>query len=162
MKKFRGQKRYYKRLLKNDLDVYFDNLDFHSWFDFWHDHPDWFGYSKISWKHRKQHLVALMRRFNYLKGKLTSRTEDFQVFCIIDIKDSSQDSVYIHTRNPNQDNFPVQVEKHIGNIGISDQLWDFVESSGYEWFFNQWNRDNEIVNLIYIYEKNIGQSIEAN
>jgi hypothetical protein len=160
MRKFRGQKKYYKRLLNNDLDVYFDNLDFHSWFDFWHDHPDWYGYSNISWKHRYQHLQALMQRFNYLKEKFRKRTEDFQTFCIIDINDSSQDSVYIHTKNPNQDNFPVQVERYNGNIRIFDQLRDFLESSGYEWFFNKWNRDDEIVNLIYIYDKETGRSIE--
>lgn len=161
MKKFRGKKRYYKRLLNNDLDYYFGNLDLNSWFDFWHDHPDWDGYGNISWKHRFQHLQALIRRFNYLKDNLRDRKEDFQIFCLIDIKDSSQDSVFIHTKNPNHDNFPVKFERHIGNIDIPIQLRDFAESSGYEWFFYKWNRNDELVNLIYIYDKNVGLSIEG-
>jgi len=162
MRKFRGQKRYYKKLLNNDLDVYFDNLDYNSWFNFWHDHPDWYGYGNISWKHLSLHLKALIRRFNYLKTKLSNRSEDFQIFCIIDINDSSQNAVYIHTKNPNQDNFPVQVEKHDGNISISGQLRELLKSSGYDWFFYKWNRDDEIVTLIYLYDKNMGLLIDKN
>ena len=96
MKKFRGQKKYYKRLLENDLDAYFDNLDFQSWFDMWHTHPDWRGYGNISWKHRLQHLKALVRWFNYLKDKISEKSEEFQIFMMVDINDSGQDAVFIH------------------------------------------------------------------
>lgn len=159
MKKFRGQKKYYKRLLNNDLDAYFENLDFNSWFDYWHDHPDLYGYGNLSWKNRELHLLALIRRYNFLKEKLRNRTDKFQIFCLIDINDSSQDSVFVHTKNPNHDDFPAKFERYSGNLSISKQIRDFVESSGYDWFFHTWDRDNEMVNLIYVYDKNVGLSI---
>ena len=159
MGKFRGQKRYYKRLLNNDLNIYFDRLDFNSWFDFWHDHPDWDGYGNISWKHRRQHLNALIRRFEFVKEKLRDRVDDFQTFCIIDCNDSSQDAVYIHTKNPNQDNFPVKFDRHDISIGIPFLLKEFARFSGYKWFLNEWDRDGEIIKLIYIYDENVGLSL---
>ena len=162
MKKFRGKKRYYKNLLNKDLDVYFGNLDFDSWFDFWHDHPDWYGYGNFSWKQRKQHLEALILQFNYLKEKLSSRTNEFQLFCIVDLKDASQDSVFIHTENPNEKNFPVKFEKSAVSPKILNNLSEFLNESKYEWFFHVWERENEAVTQIFIFDSNVGISIINN
>ncbi len=156
MRKIRGQRRYFNTLLNGDLEKYFDRLAFNSWFDFWHDHPDWYGLGKKSWKAREPHLKALLRRFEFLKRKLSDRKEDFQTFCIIDIDDSSQDAIYIHTRNPNQDNFPTLFERYDGELNIQNQLRELIESSGNNWFYHQWNRENEIVNMILLYDKNTG------
>ncbi|MCP4350163.1 MAG: hypothetical protein GY795_32200 [Desulfobacterales bacterium] len=156
MKKIRGQRRYFNKLLNGDLEEYFARLDFYSWFDFWHDHPDWSGLGNTSWNHRKPHLKALLRRFDFLKTKLLNRKEDFQTFCIVDIDDSSQDAIYIHTKNPNYDNFPTKFEQFDGDINILSQLRELIDSSGNDWFFHQWNRENEIVELICIYDKNVG------
>ena len=68
--------------------------------------------------------------------------------------------ISIHAKNPNQDNFPVNVEKHNGEIVISRQLKDFVKSIDYEWFYHEWDIDGGLVKTIYIYDKNVGLSIE--
>ena len=156
MRKIRGKRRYFNRLLNGDLEKYFDHLDFNSWFDFWHDHPDWYGLGKNSWKAREPHIIALLRRFEFLKVKLSNRKEDFQIYCIVDIDDSSQDGVFIHTGNPNHDKFPAKFERYDGELNVQSQLIELIESSNNDWFFYQWNRENEIGNLIFIYDKNVG------
>ena len=161
MKKIRGQKKYYKRLLENDLDAYFDNLDFQSWFDMWHTHPDWRGYGNISWKHRHQHLKALVRWFNYLKEKISEKTEEFQIFMMVDINDSGQDAVFIHTANPNIENFPVQFEEHNNRLIMSNQLKEFIESLNLEFFHHKWTRDNKPVSIVFLYDQAIGLPIKT-
>ncbi len=161
MRKFRGQKKYYKRLLEKNLDVYFDNLDFQSWFDLWHTHPDWNGYGNISWRHRHQHLKALIRYFNYLKERISGRTGDFQIYLTIDINDSSQDAVFIHTANPNEDNFPIRFEAHSSRLEIPKELNDFIESLDLESFHYQWERDGKPVSMVFLYDQAIGLPIRA-
>jgi hypothetical protein len=162
MRKFRGQKRYYKNLLENDLDLYFHNLDFHSWFDLWHDHPDWNGYGNISWKHRHKHLKALIRRFNYLKGRLSVRTEEFQVYSMININDSYQDAVFIHTENPNQDNFPIRIEEYTNPLKLPKPLNEFIESLDFDAFHHKWIRDNKPVFNVFLYDRDMGLPIKKN
>lgn len=156
MKKFRGQKKYYKKLLENDLDAYFNNLDFQSWFDMWHTHTDWRGYGNISWKHRHQHLKALVRRFNFLKNKISEKSEEFQIFIMVDINDSSQDAVFIHTGNPNEENFPIQFKEYNGRIKMSKELTEFIESLNIEYFRYKWTRDNKPVCIVFLYDQAIG------
>ncbi|MBI4855121.1 MAG: hypothetical protein HY818_00020 [Acetobacterium woodii] len=143
------------------MDAYFDNLDFKSWFDMWHTHPDWRGYGNISWKHRHQHLKALVRRFNYLKGKISEKADEFQVFMMVDINDSGQDAVFIHTANPNEENFPVRFEEHKSQLKMSNQLKEFIESLNLEFFNYRWTRDNKPVSMVFLYDPAIGLPIRT-
>ena len=72
MKKFRGQRRYYRSLASNFVH---ENLDFDSWFDLWHTHIDWKGYGNLSWKHRKSHLESLFLLLKTLETKLNFMTK---------------------------------------------------------------------------------------
>ncbi|CAA6813935.1 MAG: Unknown protein [uncultured Campylobacterales bacterium] len=151
MKKFRGKKRYYKNLFNKDLDRYFNHLNFDSWFDLWHDHIDWCGYGNISWKHYKQHLEVLLVRFEYLTKRLENRDGEYQLFCLIDINNSMENTIFIHTQNPNKSEFPINYQS--GNLEISNNLEDFLVRHKYEWFQN-----NE--KLIFIYDIQNGISIK--
>ena len=89
------------------------NLDFSggpkSWFDLWHTHVDRDGKGNKHWKTRKVYLDQILGTFDQLKQKLRTYPHDFQLWIMIDENDSGQDSVYIHTKNPNTDNCPIKV-----------------------------------------------------
>lgn len=109
MKKHRGLRRYYKRLAtENDLDKakWLDIDDPKTWFDNWHLHFDWKGYGNDSFKRRKPHLDKLFRHFDLLKQRTGHLKKDFQLYAIILDNESSDDALFLHTQNPNADNFP--------------------------------------------------------
>ncbi|NQX81107.1 MAG: hypothetical protein HRT66_03805 [Flavobacteriaceae bacterium] len=110
MKKKRGLKRYYRNL--GDYS-FLENLDFsggnNSWFDFYHFHIDNTGLGNKSWKSRKQHLDALFKVTEKIEGKLRNYSKDFQYWIAISENDSYDDSIYIHTQNPNGSEFPVSI-----------------------------------------------------
>jgi hypothetical protein len=86
------------------------NLDFSggpkSRFDLWHTHADWGGKGNRDWSTRKIHLEQILEIFEQLKGHLKFYPHEFQLWIMIDENSSGDDSVYIHTKNPNADNFP--------------------------------------------------------
>jgi hypothetical protein len=110
MKKKRGLKRYYKSL--GDYS-FIENLDFsggdNSWFDLYHFHIDNTGLGNKSWKSRKQHLDALFRIAEKIEDKLRNYSTDFQYWIMISENDSDEDSIYIHTKNPNGSDFPASI-----------------------------------------------------
>ena len=108
------------------------NLDFSggpkSWFDLWHTHVDWDGRGNKDWETRKVYLEQIFGTFDQLKQKLRTYPHDFQLWIMIDENDSGQDRVYIYTKNPNADNFPIKVAADNKN-GIKDKnLKHFVDS----------------------------------
>ncbi len=107
MKKFRGKRRYFHNLEK-ETHIENHDLDFgeDSWFDFWHTHLDFCGYGNYSIKTRKQHLKGLFNLFYELKEKLENWRNPYQIWIEISSNDASMDAVFIHSPNPNEDNFP--------------------------------------------------------
>jgi len=111
-------------------------LDFsggkNSWFDFWHTHIDWDGDGNKSWSSRKKFLDKLLTEFENVKSELKKYPNNYQTWILIDENDSGEDGIFIHTKNPNSENFPlkVQVEK---DIKCSNQnLSDFMKNTGLE------------------------------
>ena len=124
-KRFRGQKRYYRRVLQKARMFSLPLEDDH-WFDFWHYHADWPGYGNLGWQHRKLHIEALCLVFQNITQQVREYSKPYQTWIYLDLQDAGQDAVYFHTPNPNQDNFPVQLP----NVN-----WDF---SDLEEFLAQW------------------------
>ena len=145
LKKFRGQKRYYKNLSIIDL-----NIDFDSWFNLWHTHIDWKGIGNINWKHRKNHLEILFKYFEYLKVKLKSRKEPFQLFGLIDLNDSSNDAIYIHSENPYDVKFPYLLDEYKQNIELKKPWEDFFKNLKYTIIYQK-----EFDNYLF-FEENVG------
>ncbi|WP_443939301.1 hypothetical protein [Pedobacter sp. MW01-1-1] len=113
LKKHRGLKRYYKNLASKVDD--WSGLNFidqkFAWFDLWHTHFDWFGYGNHSFDKRKPHLDKLFRHFELLKQKAPELKTDYQIWATILDNDSASDALYLHTPNPNRDNFPLALNK---------------------------------------------------
>jgi hypothetical protein len=126
-KKLRGVRRYFRNLHRraSAYDLPFTESD---WFDLWHTHPDWLGRGNKSGRYRREHLRAGLEIFNRIENKAKAYPSQYQLWVIIDRHDSAEDAVYVHTRNPNRDNFPYEYEgvswsKEVPNLlkGIYDQ-----------------------------------------
>jgi len=89
------------------------NLDFsggeNSWFDLWHTHVDRDGKGNESPEARKAYLNKLLTSFIELKSELRDYPHKFQIWILLNEEDSSEDGIYIHTKNPNGDNFPLKI-----------------------------------------------------
>ncbi len=131
MKK-RGLRRYYRDLKQQKLPR---ALDFsgseNSWFDLYHIHIDDSGLGNRSWKARKQHLDAMFELAERVKEKLLVYPKACQFWIEVDESDSREDAVYIHTPNPNEDNFPIKLEFD-GEMEVKNiQLLHYLEEKGY-------------------------------
>lgn len=104
-RKFRGKRGYFRRVLlqasRFQLHVQDD-----AWWDNWHHHADWPGWGNASWKYRRKHLKALGIVFQRCVAALDHFSKPFQIWIFINGRDSGQDAVFIHSANPNGDNFP--------------------------------------------------------
>ena len=112
------------------------NLDFSggpkSWFDLWHTHVDRDRKGNKDWGTREKYLRQLLSTFDDIKLKLKDYPKDFQVWIMIDENDSGEDCVYIHTKNPNADNFPIKVKADNKNNIKDKKLKDFIDSLDFE------------------------------
>ncbi|ACB60798.1 hypothetical protein Exig_1326 [Exiguobacterium sibiricum 255-15] len=107
MKKFRGKRRYFRNLQKEQqLSAY--PLDFSpdSWFNFWHVHLDFDGRGNGHLKMRKAHVQALFHLMDELNAALQTWGQPYQLWIELSRLDAGLDAVFIHTNNPNDDNFP--------------------------------------------------------
>lgn len=94
------------------LNSIIGTLDFsggtNSWFDLWHTHLEWDGAGSQSWSLRSKHLEQLLEVYQQLSTKLQGYPHPYQLWIEIDENDAAGDAVYLHTPNPNADNFPIQ------------------------------------------------------
>ena len=107
MKKIRGKRRYFRNLQKKQQPSAHP-LDFSSdsWFDFWHVHLDFDGFGNGHLKMRKAHVQALFHLMDELNAALQTWGQPYQLWIELSRLDAGLDAVFIHTNNPNDDNFP--------------------------------------------------------
>lgn len=157
IKKQRGIKRYYKNLgSKVDFDkntwLDFDNPK--TWEHNWHIHFDSWGYGNTSFKRRKPHLDKLFRHFELLIDKTKKLKQDFQLYSILLDFDSHSDALFLHTPNPNNNQFPFKISDLTLETTLTNkQLNDYINNlEGYEKLYG---KADEAFCLIY--KKNVGQ-----
>ncbi|GGK89669.1 hypothetical protein ACD591_08045 [Rufibacter glacialis] len=159
MKKRRGLRIYFRRLEKhNDLEGFAALISGkESWFDFGHTHYDWEGLGINSWKKRKPHLDTLFRNFDLYPNRLKLIEKPFQLFIQLYDYDSSDDAIFIHTENPNQDNFPYKIDLMDKCTLKNQELIKYInQKGGFEKLFGI--ADNEGYCLLY--KKGIGESLK--
>lgn len=141
-----------------DIKYILSRLDFNEWFDFWHTHNDWDGKGNESWEKRQEHLTNLFKLFEVLITELKKKklNHEFQIFCYILPEDSAQDGVYIHTKNPNHDNFPSYFEEYNGQVKILNKSLKFIEDAGFKYFFDKYEENVHII----IYKEDIGLTLK--
>ena len=102
------------------------------WFDLWHRHP-----APVSdaapgpdaWRERLRPLFAAWGRIGSAAGRLT---RPWQSWLVIDPADPGRDAVYLHTPNPNRDNFPYPFAGVTWGAEPPEGLAEFVAGSGAE------------------------------
>lgn len=104
MKRFRGQKRYYRNLARSAAEFSVDP----EWYHFDHTHVDWQGHGNISAKHRRSHFRAMLQMLENATRQLDSFGKPYQCFLMI-CPDAGDDALYIHTPNPHSA-FPFRLD----------------------------------------------------
>ncbi|WNS78772.1 hypothetical protein RRU94_02160 [Domibacillus sp. DTU_2020_1001157_1_SI_ALB_TIR_016] len=130
MKKFRGKKRYFRKLWRQtEVDTCDIRLD--EWFDFWHRHLDFYGIGNNSLKFRKEHIKAHMALYNNFLKELATCNQPYQSWVLININDAGQDAVYIHTPNPNDDNYPYKNQDIDWGCSIPKSFKELIDINCY-------------------------------
>ncbi|WP_449403605.1 hypothetical protein [Exiguobacterium artemiae] len=107
MKKFRGKRRYFRQLhAEQHLSAHALDFSSDSWFDFWHIHLDFHGRGNGHLKIRKAHVRALFQLMDELDAALKEWAQPYQLWIELSRLDAGLDAVFIHTNNPNDNNFP--------------------------------------------------------
>ena len=102
------------------------------WFDLWHAHVDWDGEGNQGPASRQQFLRSLFEAWLEVECFARRLERPCQVWVVIDVEDSGQDAVYLHTPNPNQDNFPYQFEGVVWGAVPPEWLAEFLVGSDSE------------------------------
>jgi hypothetical protein len=143
--KLRGGRRYFRKLQNWPACVVVE-LGGPNWYDFWHLHPDFRGWSRQSGKARRAHLVVLFRAFERVLQQVASCTEPAQVFVSINTKDSSGNAIYVHTPNPNSDKFPYQFDDYVWQgVRVPPWLVEFIDPDRHEVAETFWHGEKRYV-----------------
>lgn len=141
MKKLRGKKRYYRNLARDAANFRLDLGGEDDWYDFWHYHFDWFGLGRSSGRAHNEHTKAAFTAFSNALEQLKEYKGPYQVWLSFSESDSSQDALYFHTPNPNQDNFPYQFEEYKWGAIAPEWLSRFMKKE-YEIGITYFNGEN--------------------
>ena len=121
--KVRGRRRRY-RALHRDASQF--TVQPEGWYDFMHWHVDWDGLGNLRWRERREHLSALFTMFKRLLTETASWPTPHQAWLQVDAFDGSQDAVYLHTANPNRDNFPATFPGVVWDVEAPARLREFL------------------------------------
>lgn len=107
--KFRGKKRYYRRLLQKAENFSLE-LEGDDWFEFWHKHVDMAGISNNGKKHREFHIEALAKMFMQITKQAGSLNVPYQAWLAVHRMRGHLDGVFLHTPNPSKDIPPFKLK----------------------------------------------------
>jgi hypothetical protein len=103
------------------------------WYDLWHTHLDvnW-GEGNKSKTRRRLCISAHMALHAKVITQINRLPRPWQCWVMIDTKDSFQDAVYLHTPNPNHNNFPLDFSWVKWGAATPDLLKGLVDEQKYE------------------------------
>jgi hypothetical protein len=104
-KRFRGQKRYFEKILREAAAYSISTTEHKTW-DFWHYHADWNGLGNRAWKYRFEHLRALIIVFCKIYDLRKQIPLPFQCWIRLDGNDAGCDATFLHSPKPNETDFP--------------------------------------------------------
>ncbi|WP_155590879.1 hypothetical protein [Lysinibacillus cavernae] len=147
MKKFRGKKRYFRNLWQETTAAEQYNLDFgkEGWFDLWHTHLDFYGLGNNSLKIRREHLKAHIALHHSLLEKLGTLGKPYQLWIEFVDEDAGLDSVYMHTPNPNGDNFPLKIDNINWNCPVPRYFKDLINLNKFNVGHYKWESNNNYI-----------------
>ncbi|WP_444918326.1 hypothetical protein [Microbulbifer sp. JMSA003] len=108
----------------------FKKLDPNEWFDLWHTHPDWDGKGSSRPENRPRCDELTYRMLKLAESITEHRGNDVQCFALVK-EDTMENSIYIHSDNPNGSEFPFQYEGVIWGYSKS-RLGQVVDPESHE------------------------------
>jgi len=111
-RKLRGKKRYYRKLARRAADFRLELGGPDDWYDFWHEHFDWQGRGNKSGRERAEHIKAMFTAFENALEQLSAYKQPYQIWLSFSRRRPTNDGLYFHTPNPNQDNFPYKFDEY--------------------------------------------------
>ncbi|MGE6376464.1 hypothetical protein [Peribacillus muralis] len=145
MKKFRGKRRYFRDLRELSVEQYNLNFGQEGWFDTWHTHLDFYGFGNNSVKIRREHIKAHIVLYNNLLDKLQTFDKPYQSWIELVDEDAGLDAVYVHTPNPNDDNFPLKIEDISWNCTIPKYFKDLINLNEFNVGHYEWETTNHYI-----------------
>lgn len=100
----------YRHQLRRKVRAFRVDLDRKQWCDLWHQHFDMDAVGDGSWRLRRLHISALMQALGHARRELQAQGQRHQLFACINIGESGQDALYVHTENPNGTPFPCELK----------------------------------------------------
>lgn len=155
-RKIRGKRRYFKKV-QIKAEKFSLPLTNEDWYDDWHYHADWEGVGNLGWNHRKQHILSLCHVYKNIAENLKSYPNRHQLWFYLNQGDAGQDAVFIHTPNPNGENFPKKMNNTTWGEPIIESFFaellpQYSFRSGYCYWLG--------TKTFFIYSPSIGESIE--
>jgi len=129
-------KRYKKRIerywikMQKHADEAFSSIDPDDWFDYWHTHPDWDGKGNSKPENRIRANELTYSLLQKAEELTKHRNNNVQCWAII-TEDTMDNSVFIHTKNPNGTEFPFTYEDVKWDISNQD-IEQTIDSSNYQ------------------------------
>jgi hypothetical protein len=102
------------------------------WFDLWHWHPAFERDGLTGSDENRNRLRSLFAAWSHVENAAGQLARPWQAWLVIDCSDPEQDAVYLHTPNPNRDNFPYLFEGVTWGIRPPEGLAEFMAGSGLE------------------------------
>lgn len=128
------------------------------WFSLWHTHFDWDGDGNENWDIRLKYLNEMIDAYHQAKEQLKQFPKPYQIWILIHENDSASDALYIHSSNPNSDNFPVKLKE------ITKVSKPYFDDKRLEQFIKQ--QYLEVVQVFYngkkqfyLFDKNVGEPL---
>ena len=131
-RKLRGARRYFRKLSAWPESVRI-KLGGDNWYDLWHEHPDFYGWSLRDGRARRAHLRVLFAAFRRVLHETAASAAPGQVFVTVCTKEGRSDALYVHTPNPNAANYPYDFSGYSWDVGKVPSLFaEFVDLDEFE------------------------------
>lgn len=108
--------------LKLSADSWSLKTGVNEWYELMHWHPDIYGSGNADSESRQYCLKLLRQYFDRGLKALVVWDKPAQCWALVDPNDSSQDAFYVHTPNPNRDNFPYEFEEVTWGVAAPEWL----------------------------------------
>jgi hypothetical protein len=143
--------------VRGDADVPLQLEDFKldtsedAYYNLWHTHVDWHGEGNNNSNKRDEFLSVLFAMFSSALSQRDWLKKPCNIWLLIDISNSANDSLYIHTPNPHTE-FPYSFEEVQWNVETPKLIIKYVKDT-YEIGISKSN-----ANLLWIREKDEKES----
>lgn len=165
-RRFRGKRRYFRRVLRDAASFRIDHGADH-WWDLWHYHADWPGWGNVRWRYRREHLRALANVFIRISQTAENFTTPFQVWIYLSGRSAGEDATYLHTPNANKTPFPVVIAgdidwEHQAFLSLFRELLPNLPLRiGEARIFDEYAEPPRVTTSFFIYSPSVGVPLEA-